>query len=187
MKRILCFGDSNTYGYDPRSFFGDRYGAQNRWTDLLAASTGWAVCNAGQNGRSIPPAAMASRLLAPYGEMDALVVMLGSNDLLQGCSAAETTARMEAFLQPLLSCYPHILLIAPPPMQRGEWVPTDALVSESVLLADCYRQLSQRLGVDYADGGSWNVELTFDGVHFTERGHHAFAAGVREVLACSLA
>ena len=34
--RILCFGDSNTYGYDPRGFFGDRYGAGDRWVDLLA-------------------------------------------------------------------------------------------------------------------------------------------------------
>ena len=25
MKRILCFGDSNTYGYDPRSCFGPQY------------------------------------------------------------------------------------------------------------------------------------------------------------------
>jgi len=46
MKRILCFGDSNTYGYDPRSFFGDRYDAQNRWTDLLSVATGRAVFNA---------------------------------------------------------------------------------------------------------------------------------------------
>ena len=28
MKRILCFGDSNTYGYDPRSYFGSQYPAQ---------------------------------------------------------------------------------------------------------------------------------------------------------------
>ena len=23
--RMLCYGDSNTYGYDPRGFFGDRF------------------------------------------------------------------------------------------------------------------------------------------------------------------
>ena len=32
--RILCFGDSNTYGYDPRGFFADRYEARDRWVDL---------------------------------------------------------------------------------------------------------------------------------------------------------
>ena len=39
--KILCFGDSNTYGYDPRSYFGGRYPAQYRWGDLLAEN--WAV------------------------------------------------------------------------------------------------------------------------------------------------
>lgn len=35
--KILCIGDSNTYGYDPRSFFGDRYPEDVRWTDNLGA------------------------------------------------------------------------------------------------------------------------------------------------------
>ena len=52
--RILCFGDSNTYGYDPRGFFGDRYDDKDRWVDLLAKQTGHEVINAGANGREIP-------------------------------------------------------------------------------------------------------------------------------------
>ncbi len=51
--QILCFGDSNTYGYDPRGFFGDRYGAEDRWVDLLAKQTGHEIINAGANGRSL--------------------------------------------------------------------------------------------------------------------------------------
>ena len=38
---VICFGDSNTYGYDPRSWLGDRYDPQNRWVDILAGKTGW--------------------------------------------------------------------------------------------------------------------------------------------------
>ena len=30
---IICFGDSNTYGYDPRGYFGGRYGADCRWVE----------------------------------------------------------------------------------------------------------------------------------------------------------
>ena len=36
-RRILCWGDSNTYGYDPQSPLGGRYPPQVRWTDQLAA------------------------------------------------------------------------------------------------------------------------------------------------------
>ena len=67
MKTVICFGDSNTYGYDPRSYLGGRYGPDSRWVDLLAARTGWDVRNQGQNGRTIPggpvpfPAAAARR------------------------------------------------------------------------------------------------------------------------------
>ena len=55
--KVICFGDSNTYGHDPRSWLGGRYDADSRWVDLLAAGTGWTVRNLGQNGREIPPAA----------------------------------------------------------------------------------------------------------------------------------
>ena len=76
---IICFGDSNTYGYDPRGYFGGRYDTDCRWVDILAAETGWAVCNIGQNGREIPSAAPAFP-----DDTDLLIVMLGTNDLLQG-------------------------------------------------------------------------------------------------------
>ena len=45
---VICFGDSNTYGYDPRGYFGGRYDADSRWVDILATETGWAICNMGQ-------------------------------------------------------------------------------------------------------------------------------------------
>ena len=173
--RILCFGDSNTYGYDPRGFFGDRYGAGDRWVDLLAKQTGHVAINAGANGRAIPRNPYALRLLAEYAPVDIFAVMLGTNDLLQGASAKEAAARMEAFLNHLLPHCKQILLVAPPPMKRGAWVPTDDLVAESIQLAEEFKMLAQKRNIPFADTRSWNIELTFDGVHFTEAGHHTFA------------
>ena len=57
--KVICFGDSNTYGYDPRGYLGGRYEADCRWVDILATETGWTVSNLGQNGREIPSAAPA--------------------------------------------------------------------------------------------------------------------------------
>lgn len=175
--KILCCGDSNTYGYDPRSFFGDRYPSDVRWTDLLARETGWDVVNGGMNGRSIPAGGFVS---LPYADL--LIVMLGSNDLLNGCSAREAAARMEVFLTQVRSAYHRILLISPPPMVRGEWVTEDRLLTDSVRLAKEYRKLADRLGISFADAGEWNVELTFDGVHFSEAGHRAFFTGLMNTL-----
>ena len=100
--RILCFGDSNTYGYDPRSYFGDRYDAEQRWVDLVASKTGHEMINCGLNGREIPRNADVLRLLEKHGSVVLFLVMLGTNDLLQGASAKDAATRMEAFLQALL-------------------------------------------------------------------------------------
>lgn len=180
--RILCFGDSNTYGYDPRSFFGNRYPAEDRWVDLLAQMTGWEMINAGSNGRAIPREPYAIRLLTGYAPADVFLVMLGTNDLLQGASARETAARMDTFLSQLPPRYKNILLIAPPPMKRGAWVPTDDLVAESIRLAEEYRLLALKRNIPCIDSRYWKIELAFDGVHFTEEGHRVFAANLQKEL-----
>ena len=179
--RILCFGDSNTYGYDPRGFFGDRYGAGDRWVDLLEKQTGHECINAGANGREIPRNPYALRLLTEQQEMDIFLVMLGTNDLLQGATAKEAATRMEAFLTPLLPHCKQVQLVAPPPMKRGAWVPSDALVAESIHLTEEYKHLAEKLNISFVDTRYWNIELAFDGVHFTEEGHHAFAENLRKV------
>ena len=180
--RILCFGDSNTYGYDPRGFFGDRYGAEDRWVDLLAKQTDWEVINLGANGREIPRSPYALRLLTEHAPVDLFLVMLGTNDLLQGASAKVTAARMEAFLKYLLPHCKEILLICPPPMKRGAWVPTDELVAESIRLAEEYKVLAEKLSIPFVDTCEWNIALTFDGVHFTEAGHRTFAENLGKEL-----
>ena len=173
--RILCFGDSNTYGYDPRGFFGDRYDVGDRWVDLLAEQTDYEVINAGSNGREIPRNPYAPSLRTELQKADIFFVMLGTNDLLQGTSAKETATRMEAFLNQLRPYCRNILLVTPPPMKRGAWVPTDVLVSESFHLAEEYKLLAEKLAIPLIDTHRWNIELTFDGVHFTEEGHRTFA------------
>ena len=175
--KVICFGDSNTYGYDPRSYFGGRYDADSRWVDILAAETGWEVRNMGQNGREIPSAAPA----IPAGT-DLLIVMLGTNDLLQGRSPEQAAARLERSLVGISLDRSKILLIAPPPMAMGEWVPNPQLIEDSRTFAQLCQALAERLSIRFADAGKWDIPLAYDGVHFTEQGHKAFAAGLLEVL-----
>lgn len=174
---VICFGDSNTYGYDPRSWLGGRYDASSRWVDIVAAETGWTICNMGQNGREIPTTAPAFP-----EDTDLLIVMLGTNDLLQGCSAESAAGKLEGFLAALSLLRDRILLIAPPPMMLGEWVPSQQLVNASKNFTRCCRELAEQMGIQFADAGRWNNSLTYDGVHFTEQGHKAFAAGLLEEL-----
>lgn len=173
-QTIVCYGDSNTFGYDPRGFFGGRY--DEPWTLLLARATGWDIRNNGMNGRMIP-----RRQEAFPKNADRILVMLGTNDLLQGASAAEAADRMEAFLNTL---DPHkVFLLAPPPMVPGAWVPDGDLIERSEELAARYRALARKMNIAFADAGQWDIPLCFDGVHFTEEGHRRFADALIKELA----
>lgn len=185
--RLLCYGDSNTYGYDPR--LGGRYPETVRWTALLNAG-GWLIVNEGENGRSIPRLDWernAAVQTIRRTKADALVVMLGSNDLLQcpGITAEVCGERMERFLSAVLKEAQEnlkVLLIAPPPMKPGAWVSNQRTLEESQRLAGCYHAAAQRLGIAFADAENWDVTLTYDGVHFSEEGHRAFANGIQTAL-----
>lgn len=166
---VICYGDSNTYGYDPRGWIGGRYDAP--WPEILADLTGWEVRNCGSCGRTIPKSAVE------FPKDTVLIaVMLGTNDLLQGTTAAEAAHRMEAFLCTIPR--EKVLLLAPPPMVRGEWVPNEDLMTESRQLIEEYRALAHRLGLRFSGGVP--IPMSYDGVHFTEDSHRIFAEQLRK-------
>ena len=166
--KILCFGDSNTYGYDPRSWFGETYATT--WVEAMAEKLGCTVINAGENGREISRSEHSLNLLLErHQPVDLLIVMLGTNDLLHGNAPEAVAARMKRFLENIQFEKSKILILAPPPMKLGEWVSSQSLLDASRRLPALY----QGLGVRCA--GGWEIPLAFDGVHFTEEGHAAFA------------
>lgn len=188
-RRILCYGDSNTYGYDPRSCLGGRYPKTVRWTGLLEKA-GWDVVNMGENGRAIPRLEweMTGVVEALYRtEAETLAVMLGTNDLLQrpGLAAEVCGKRMKAFLTVLLRETPDsldILLVSPPPVELGAWTMDIRVIEESRRLPGCYQELAEDMKIHFEDAGTWGVERTFDGVHFSERGHKTFGECMDKAL-----
>lgn len=175
--KVICFGNSNTYGYDPRGYLGGRYDSDSRWVDILAAETGWTVYNMGQNGREIPAAAPTFP-----ADTDLLIVMLGTNDLLQGCSPEQATERLERFLATVPLNRSKILLITPPPVTLGAWVPSAKLIDDSRTFTRLCQTLAKQMGIRFTDAGKWDIPLAYDGVHFTEQGHKAFAIKLLEEL-----
>lgn len=190
-RRVVCYGDSNTYGCDPRSYLMGRYPESIRWTSLLKGY-GWEVRNEGENGRSIPRHGRdVGRAVQALCRIDAdiLTIMLGSNDLLQNpsLSAGECSERMEHFLTALLYADQwersrEILLIAPPPMALGPWASDAEVMVASHRLGSCFERTARLLGINFADAGDWEIDFAFDGVHFSEAGHLAFAKGVHQAL-----
>ena len=173
--KVLCFGDSNTFGYDPRGFFGGLY--DEPWPQILAERSGWNVKNYGENGREIP----RGHVSLPK-DIDLHIIMLGTNDILQGNSVETVANRMESFLQCIHQKKTKLLLIAPPPVKLGAWVSSQEVVEASKELSHVYQNLSQRLGIRFVNTDDWNIPLAFDGVHFTEEGHKVFALALNHYL-----
>ncbi|MBR2794191.1 MAG: SGNH/GDSL hydrolase family protein [Solobacterium sp.] len=184
MKRLYCIGDSNTYGYDPRSYLGSRYPESVRWTGILKQN-GYDIINLGANGTCIPEKRdfpYYRRILSSYKKGDLCFVMLGTNDILQHADAERTTEKMKAFLEDLLSHEFSVVLGIPVILKQGAWVPAEELVDESIWLTEKYFVLAKNKGIPMADSRPWKVDLCFDGVHFTPEGHSAFAKGLMSVL-----
>ena len=196
MKRILCFGDSNTYGYD--ALCDGRFDPKIRWTGLLQkAFQGQAmILEAGQNGRTcgfddpVDPRRNGRGVLAEtlerFWPLDGVVVMLGTNDTKEmfHASAEEITQQMEQLLVEIQrygeerSQKVTLLLLAPVPLSpdSGYYIDFNQRSLEvSQALGAHYRVLAKTLGIAFADAAEWDILLDFDGTHYTPAGHRQFA------------
>ena len=172
-KTIYCLGDSNTFGYDPRSPWGEPYGRP--WCSILAEGIPCRVCNDGINGRRILDVCRSYDFLAESikkQQPDLLILLLGSNDILMedlpdpGCIAD----RMEHLLQMLTEDFPHLrlFLLSPPGIRiPGPW--RDAAAA----LSGYYESLAHRYGAGFLNLAG--LPLSCDGVHLTEKGHDLLA------------
>ena len=171
--KLICFGDSNTFGYNPCDRCGEPY--HHRWTEILAENTGWQVINQGVNGREVPDEPVCIPV-----DTDLYLVMLGTNDLLQLDTPEAAAERMEVFLS---SADPRkVVLVAPPAMVWGEWVQDEELIADSRRLAQLYETLSIRLGIRFLNADAWKIPLAFDGVHFTQAAQEVFADALAKEL-----
>ena len=202
MKKVLFYGDSNTYGYDPAGFMGGRYPRQQRWTGILAERLAgkWDIAADGMPGRMIPGNSYSIQIaldaVKADGPTDLFAVMLGTNDLLnqRHPDSLAVAARMQNLLDSAKkSLSAKILLIAPPqirftdpsctdPFVRGDAAYSECCRKESMRLARYYMQIAARRGIFGADASSWDLGFAFDGVHLSEEGHEVFAREMAEVL-----
>ena len=190
---IVCFGDSNTFGYDPRSWFPGRYPQEVRFTGRLLEK-GFHVINEGQNGRGIPVTSFERKVCEELckSQLDGgiLFLMLGTNDLLmQDLPSAEMVSlRMADFLDWLLKqdafagIGHRLLLAAPPEVKEGSWVNGPEWIRESKKMGRLYRELARERGLSFFCPDSTRLTLLSDGVHFTEGDHKEFAEMLAEKL-----
>jgi lysophospholipase L1-like esterase len=208
MKTILCYGDSNTWGYDPVSR--GRYDHTQRWTRILQKLLGdrYHVVEEGQNGRTTvhddpvegQKNGMAYLLpcLESHHPVDLVVLMLGTNDLKQRFSqpASDIARSVSRLIHAIRTNEfgpadgsPEVLLLAPPPVER--------LTDFAEMFAGS-REKSQRLGAEFRavaeERGCAFLDTStvircsdVDGIHFDPEQLPLLAEAVREQVVRLLA
>ena len=212
MKRILCYGDSNTYGADGRRYRTEgmslRYDEQTRWTALLQKNLGsdYLISEEGFNGRTTvfdDPMengrngfAYLDVIFGSHQPLDLVILMLGTNDTKPHFSASSLVIargmeriilRLKELIRSSINPEAKILLLAPPHIERcenGEYMYEfdESSTRKSHELAAQYAMVARNNGCLFADTSKWVSPDPTDGIHQGPDAHKVFAQKLTEIL-----
>ena len=199
-RTILCYGDSNTHGTMPMPDLGamGRYSRDVRWPGQLAALLpGWQVIEEGLPGRTTvhdDPIEGAHRnglavlpaVLESHRPIDAVILMLGTNDLKQRFSvtALDIALSLERLVLAVRASgcgpggtAPGVILVAPPPILEVHvlGVMFAGGAAKSLDLAPRIAAVARGLGVPFIDAGALIGVSEVDGIHYDEPAMAALA------------
>ena len=207
MTAILCYGDSNTWGYAASTQ--ERIDRWDRWPGVVQRLLGEDVhvieealngrttafevpFDPGRNGLAYLPVALES-----HAPLDVVVIALGTNDLfVPGGLSSHHAARGAITLAEVVAtsgagpegASPEVLLLVPPPFgPLGEDEAENPHAElESRGFADAYRAVAEAAQVPLLDLGAFVTSSPIDGVHFEADDHRvmgdAIAAALRDLL-----
>lgn len=202
MERILCFGDSNTYGYIPDG--SGRYPEDIRWTGILQKKLAGraVVVEEGLCGRTTVfqdelregrrGIEMLPVLLESHAPLNLVVVMLGTNDCktVYGASAEVIGKGMGQIVKQIKATLPGADILVISPIRLGEDVWKEEydpeFSKESVLvskkLKSVYQRVAERNGCLFLAASDITGPSVVDEEHLDEDGHAALARAVSEII-----
>ena len=203
VKTVLCYGDSNTWGYDPATQ--TRYPREVRWPGVLRRELGegYLVIEEGLNGRTtvwddpIEGYKNGKSYLIPCLEthkpIDLVIILLGTNDLKVRFSvSAFDIANGAGVLVDVVQksaagpgdAAPQVLLLAPPPIARlsGFAEMFDGARPKSRRFAAHYGRVAQEKGCAFLDTSQAIVSSNLDGIHLEAGEHEKLGAAVAETV-----
>ena len=204
MKEILCYGDSNTWGYNPSTK--ERYERDERWTGILQTTLGdeYHIIEEGLNGRTTVwndpiegeyknGKAYLIPCLESHKPLDLVIIMLGTNDLKKRFSVTpQDIAEGAGVLVDMVKqsgCGrnghpPKVLLLAPPPLGRlTEFSEIfEGGPEKSKKFSEYYKRVAEEHGCEFFDTSRVVRSSDIDGVHFDKKSHRALGRAIAEVV-----
>lgn len=192
MKTILCFGDSNTWGWNPTTQ--QRFPHNIRWTGVLQHQLGdeYHVIEEGLCGRTTLRKDLFERYtngkeylipcLSSHQPIDLVTIMLGTNDLKKRFAlSASDIAKGAGVLVNIVQrsktgpsgSAPKVLLMAPPPIEKliaynGMFKGAEA---KSKQFGELYKKVAQRCECTFLDTAQVITSSAIDGIHLEATEH----------------
>lgn len=200
MKKILCFGDSNTYGYIPNN--GARYDKNTRWTGVLSLlSHGkFEIIEDGCNNRTAFAANSAGKIFTGYeilpelltDDFDAVVLAIGINDtqFLYNLSSIEIASGVEKLINIVKVKSPQakIILVAPSILTEDVLNGNFAClfdrtsIEKSRQLPLLYQKIAEKQNIEFLDLNSVAKTSSLDGLHYAPEQHLKIAQVIFTIL-----
>lgn len=200
MKKILCFGDSNTYGYIPNN--GARYDKNTRWTGVLSLlSHGkFEIIEDGCNNRTAFVANPAGKIFTGYeilpelltADFDAVVLAIGINDtqFLYNLSSIEIASGVEKLINIVKVKSPQakIILVAPSILTDDVLNGNFAClfdrtsIEKSRQLPLLYQKIAEKQNIEFLDLNSVAKTSSLDGLHYAPEQHLKIAQAIFTIL-----
>lgn len=200
MKKILCFGDSNTYGYIPNN--GARYDKNTRWTGVLSLlSHGkFEIIEDGCNNRTAFAANSAGKIFTGYeilpelltDDFDAVVLAIGINDtqFLYNLSSIEIASGVEKLINIVKVKSPQakIILVAPSILTEDVLNGNFAClfdrtsIEKSRQLPLLYQKIAEKQNIEFLDLNSVAKTSSLDGLHYAPEQHLKIAQAIFTIL-----
>lgn len=203
-KRILCFGDSNTWGYNGED--GNRFEENVRWTGRLQTLLGeeYTVIEEGHNGRTtvwddpVENRMAGLTYLWPCMEsqspFDLIIIMLGTNDtktyfgseavsIARGAGRLVTMAQQSPFGRDKNA--PKVLLVSPILLAEDNDAPMlfgKQGADKSKGFADAFRETADTLNCYYMDAAAYAKPGAADGIHMDAENHEKLAHAMYEMV-----
>ena len=182
---ILCYGDSNTWGYNPVN--GRRFSEEIRWPGVLAQCLGERarVIEDGLNGRTLcsfymegDPLNGSEHLfsaLAAQVELHILILYLGINDLFSSYQMTAQTLADELYqvVRKILGHYTvQLIILAPLPIYLSDsTTQIDREITESRRLSPLFKEIATQQGCLFFDPADVISASVVDGVHIDAENH----------------
>lgn len=196
-KTIVCYGDSNTWGYSPRE---DRYPRSIRWANILQKLLGsdYEVSSEGLPGRtfaSVNPAkpfltgiTHLKSIIETHNPVDLMIVMLGTNDvkLMYNLTAEDIAKHLEETIVLIQKDIKNVLVICPPGIiipENNDLNPEFVKGLEiSKQLPPLYKAVAEKYSCGFINAGEHIVSSKVDGFHLDASEHEKLAGVIAGVV-----